>query len=123
MVTYSAPTMAKVLACLSAAPLASGTPEPVSRPLTTSRPATKIRLRGLRAFNTATGVYSPFSNTSGFFNSATGAYSLANNISGNHNTATGYGALYRNTADDNTANGFGALFVNTTGSDNTAVGE
>ena len=73
--------------------------------------------------NTAVGVSTLASNTTGFVNTAIGADALQLNTTGSGNTASGQSALYFNTAgSDNTANGHGAMTSNTTGSDNTASG-
>ena len=72
-------------------------------------------------YNTAVGLYSLLSNTTGSFNTGVGAGTLLFNTS-DQNTATGAGALLNNTGGFNTANGTFALFSNTTGSENTAVG-
>jgi Chaperone of endosialidase len=72
-------------------------------------------------YNTAVGLYSLLSNTTGSFNTGVGAGTLLFNTS-EQNTATGAGALLNNTGGFNTANGTFALFSNTTGSENTAVG-
>jgi len=73
-------------------------------------------------YNTALGLFSLRSNTTGSFNTATGAGALFNN-NGDDNTATGAGALNSNTTGaSNTASGQSALFFNTTGANNTATG-
>ncbi|MCR2745067.1 beta strand repeat-containing protein [Limnobacter parvus] len=56
-------------------------------------------------------------------NTALGINTLASNTSGNSNTASGYGALAANTTgSSNTASGYNALDANTTGQQNTALG-
>jgi hypothetical protein len=73
--------------------------------------------------NTAVGVATLASNTSGGFNMASGYGALAYNTTGGDNTASGSGALLGNTTGDgNTAIGNSALVSNTTGSYNTAIG-
>ena len=73
-------------------------------------------------YNTAVGLYSLLSNTTGKFNTGVGAGTLLTNT-GEQNTATGAGALLSNTTGgNNTANGESALFYNTTGGNSTAVG-
>ncbi len=59
----------------------------------------------------------------GDFNTASGAYSLYSNTTGSNHTASGFQALYSNTAGiANTAYGYNALFSNTSGNSNTAIG-
>lgn len=73
-------------------------------------------------YNTAIGVFSLESDTTGRFKTATGAGALLANIA-DENTATGAGALLSNTVGaNNTANGAFGLFSNTTGSGNIALG-
>ena len=73
-------------------------------------------------YNTAVGLFSLSSNTTGKFNTATGAGTLLVNTADN-NTATGAGAVLSNTTGDrDTANGTFALFNNTTEDSNTAQG-
>jgi trimeric autotransporter adhesin len=78
--------------------------------------------------NVAIGNYALYANNpappfDGVYNTATGDYTLYNNTSGGQNTATGYKTLYLNTTGGfNTANGNYALYTNGTGSDNTATG-
>ncbi len=73
--------------------------------------------------NTAVGYLTLYTNTIGFRNTANGYQSLYNNISGNNNTASGSGSLQSNTeGSQNTAKGNGVLSLNTTGSYNTATG-
>jgi hypothetical protein len=73
--------------------------------------------------NTAVGDRALQANTDGYDNTAVGKNALLNNIKGNDNTATGTGALRDNTeGDNNTAGGSGALYSNTKGSYNTANG-
>jgi hypothetical protein len=74
-------------------------------------------------YNTATGLYSLFSNTTGPYNTANGCYSLFYNTTGLYNTAHGsYALFYNTTGASNTANGVNALYLNTTGHSNVAVG-
>jgi hypothetical protein len=73
-------------------------------------------------YNTAVGLFSLSSNTTGKFNTATGAGTLLVNTADN-NTATGAGAVLSNTTGDrDTANGTFALFNNTTEDSNTCSG-
>jgi hypothetical protein len=73
--------------------------------------------------NTANGYYSLNSNTSGDYNTANGYYSLNSNTSGDYNIANGPFALrFNTTGNNNTVNGFAALYSNVTGSNNTAIG-
>ena len=73
--------------------------------------------------NTAIGGQALESNTTGGFNTATGVAALFNNTTGSANMATGVDALLSNTTgDSNTASGDAALFNNTTGIGNTALG-
>ena len=68
------------------------------------------------------------STMTGIDNTASGVQSLLSNTSGSRNVAAGYQALYSNTGSgkeagsDSTAIGYQALFANTTGSEGTAVG-
>jgi hypothetical protein len=91
-------------------------------------------------FNTATGFYSLFSNTTvarirqtdiirffptqpALYNTATGADALYSNTTGSFNTASGFNSLYHNTTGyANTAMGTNALNDNDNGHDNTAIG-
>src|SRR5262249_28810479 len=73
--------------------------------------------------NTASGVNSLFSNTTGGSNTAIGVNSLIKNTTGDLNTASGRDALFNNTTGlNNAASGAGALAFNTAGNANTAVG-
>ena len=75
------------------------------------------------SYNTASGVYALYLNTTGNFNTASGVQALRANTTGNYNTASGAWALYDNTTgNSNAASGNGALYWNTTGSYNTASG-
>jgi hypothetical protein len=79
------------------------------------------RLTG--SFNTATGVQTLFSNTTGGSNSASGYLALFANTIGSFNAANGANALQSNTTGGgNVANGGFALFSNTTGDNNVAEG-
>jgi hypothetical protein len=81
--------------------------------------------RGSNSFisNTAFGISSLNTNTTGIFNTAFGAYTLASNTTGQHNTAIGLDALDNNsTGNENTALGNTSLFYNTIGDANTAIG-
>jgi hypothetical protein len=68
------------------------------------------------------------STMTGIDNTASGVQSLLSNTSGSRNVAAGYQALYSNTGSgkeagsDSTAIGYQALFANTTGSEGTAIG-
>jgi hypothetical protein len=74
--------------------------------------------------NTASGAGALYSNTTGNQNTASGAGALYYNTTGSYNAASGTGALYRNTTgSNNTADGNGALAANTTGNNNTANGQ
>jgi hypothetical protein len=74
-------------------------------------------------FNTALGVASLISNTSGGDNTAVGHTALRYNTVGWRNTAVGVAALGSNTTGDrNTAVGAGALEFNMSGVLNTAIG-
>jgi hypothetical protein len=73
--------------------------------------------------NTANGVNTLLSNTTGVNNTANGSSALFNNTTGNNNTANGVNTLLSNTTGvNNTANGANALFNNTTGNNNTVNG-
>lgn len=73
--------------------------------------------------NTAFGKESLSQLSNGTFNTALGYLAMKSNVNGTSNTATGYGALENNTGGNwNTANGFNALGTGTTGSKNTAMG-
>jgi hypothetical protein len=72
--------------------------------------------------NTAIGINSLKSNTSGYTNTACGFETLKSNTTGSENTAVGNMALTVNNGDFNTASGYAALFSNTTGNYNTASG-
>jgi len=74
-------------------------------------------------YNTASGLSSLYSNTTGSYNTASGRRSLYTNTEGDNNTASGFYSLYSNTtSDQNTALGSYSLFSNTTGTNNTASG-
>ncbi len=73
--------------------------------------------------NTASGQGALQSNTIGNANTADGSYALADNTTGCCNTANGQAALLSNTTGgNNTASGYQALFNNTTAGGNTADG-
>jgi hypothetical protein len=72
--------------------------------------------------NTAEGVSSLFSLTTGGYNTGVGFFSLRSDTTGSLNTAIGAGTLFVNTADENTATGAGALLSNAAGGLNTANG-
>jgi hypothetical protein len=78
---------------------------------------------GIYGRNTAVGIGTLFSNTSGYQNTGNGDSALYSNTIGSQNTANGFHALYYNTTgSENTANGVEALKYNTTGYHNTATG-
>jgi hypothetical protein len=73
--------------------------------------------------NTAIGLNSLLTNTTGVNNSALGNNSLRLNTTGGNNTAIGVNALQNNTtASFNTAIGNNSLNANTTGANNTTIG-
>ena len=73
--------------------------------------------------NSAFGVNSLISNTTGSSNSAFGYQSLYLNTIGTSNSAFGYQSLYSNTTgNNNSAFGVNSLYSNTTGSSNSAFG-
>jgi len=78
---------------------------------------------GAVAGNTAVGLNSLLSNTTGLYNSAIGRTSLYANTTGSANSALGMSSLEANTTgNNNTALGYASLFSNTTASGSTAVG-
>jgi len=72
--------------------------------------------------NTANGYMALRENRAGYYNTASGGMALYSNTNGNYNTAAGYRALYYNTGSNNTASGYYTLYSNTTGNGNTAYG-
>jgi hypothetical protein len=73
--------------------------------------------------NTASGAVALYLNTTGSYNTASGWGALGDNTTGSQNTASGVGALLSNSAGgNNTASGYFALYSNTTGNNNTASG-
>jgi hypothetical protein len=75
------------------------------------------------ASNTAIGLNSLITNTTGANNTANGMGALASNTTGEGNTASGSNALNANTTGiSNTAIGLNSLINNTTGANNTATG-
>jgi hypothetical protein len=75
------------------------------------------------ANNVAVGRNTLSANTEGSQNTAVGQAALSNNTTGGNNTAVGRSGLLSNTeGDQNTAVGQAALSLNTTGSSNTAAG-
>ncbi|MCX6190622.1 MAG: hypothetical protein NTW54_13700 [Bacteroidetes bacterium] len=79
--------------------------------------------KGAIATNTAIGVKTLYTNTSGIYNAANGYQALYSNTTGYDNVANGYQALYSNTTGyDNVANGYQALRANTSAWSNTANG-
>ncbi len=90
--------------------------------------------------NTALGIFSLNSNTSGYENTSVGPYTLYLNTTGHRNTAVGYEAMYSTTTgawnvacgrsalknnvsgNFNTAYGIGAMTSNISGHENTAIG-
>jgi hypothetical protein len=78
---------------------------------------------GAVATNTAVGLYTLGSNTSGANNVGVGQQALYLNTTGSQNTAIGWQAFSLNTTgSNNTALGYQSLQANTTASNNTAVG-
>ncbi len=74
-------------------------------------------------YNTALGINSLLSNTTGFSNTSIGTDALYSNTSGGNNTVLGYSTLYSNTTgENNIAIGVNSLYTNTTGNDNIAIG-
>ena len=71
--------------------------------------------------NTAFGKEAMVAQSTGYYNTALG-YLFMRNALGNGNTATGYATLENNGGNGNTANGYSAMRIGTTGSDNTAIG-
>ena len=75
-------------------------------------------------FNTAVGESALNVNTTGNFNNAIGCGALSSNTTGVYNAASGSYALQSNTTGgNNTGIGAIAMTVNTTGSNNTAIGQ
>lgn len=74
------------------------------------------------AENTSNGYFALNQNTTGSFNTAFGGQALQSNISGSSNTAIGRYALRVNTASNNTAIGTEAGSLNTSGTGLTAIG-
>ncbi len=73
--------------------------------------------------NTASGVGTLYSNTTGAANAAVGSEALYNNAGGGHNTAVGVNALYSEVGGfANTGIGNGALYAESSGTQNTALG-
>ncbi len=96
-----------------------------STPLTVldSTGTTRLEVRAT-TYNTALGLSSLQSNTTGSRNTAVGNISLQSNTTGSDNAAFGYAALqYNTTGFNNTATGSFALYSNSTGSNNTANGQ
>ncbi|NOS85663.1 MAG: hypothetical protein HOP31_11025 [Ignavibacteria bacterium] len=78
---------------------------------------------GESSYNTGIGMYSLFTNSTGYNNTALGHASLTYNNTGYQNTAIGTSSLALNSSgNNNTAVGFRSLLANTTGSLNTAIG-
>jgi hypothetical protein len=78
---------------------------------------------GESSYNTGIGMYSLFTNSTGYNNTALGHGSLTYNNTGYQNTAIGTSSLALNSSgNNNTAVGFQTLLANTTGSLNTAIG-
>ena len=83
----------------------------------------ELRSGGNNLSNTAIGVNSLYSNTTGYSNTAIGTASLYSNTTGTYNTAIGINSLRSNTTGTyNTAIGLQPLYSNTTGYFNTAIG-
>ncbi len=74
------------------------------------------------ATNTAVGVQTLYSATTGIANTAVGYKALYSNMTGANNTAYGYQALNLNTSYGNTATGVNTLAKNSSGEYNTATG-
>jgi hypothetical protein len=73
--------------------------------------------------NTAFGYQTLYSNNTGARNTAVGSQALVNNTNGNDNTAVGRGALSsNNTGFQNVGLGYQPLFANQSGSDNISIG-
>ena len=101
------------------------TPATVTQSLLNASGSIGVELRsgGNILNNTAIGVSSLYSNTTGSYNTAIGVNSFYSNTTGNFNTAIGYDSLYSNsTGSYNTAIGANSLLSNTTGRYNTAIG-
>jgi Chaperone of endosialidase len=74
-------------------------------------------------YNTASGAYALYSDTTGSDNTASGFDALYFNTSGSNNDASGATALYSNTTGKgNVAHGVNALYSNTTGIRNLGIG-
>ncbi len=74
--------------------------------------------------NTAVGVETLFSNTTGGANTANGFRSLRENTTGDMNSALGYNSLrYNTTGSENVAFGYNSMFANTSGGKNSAFGK
>lgn len=96
-----------------------------STPLTVldSTGTTRLEVR-VTTYNTALGMSSLQSNTTGSRNTAVGTISLQSNTTGSDNAGFGYAALQNNTTGiNNTATGSYALYSNMSGSNNTANGQ
>jgi trimeric autotransporter adhesin len=73
--------------------------------------------------NTAIGIETLTSNTTGLNNTAIGTAAMTSNISGRENVALGHASLYYNTTGaSNTGSGQGSIYSNTTGNNNVASG-
>jgi hypothetical protein len=72
--------------------------------------------------NTGVGASALLSNTSGSYNTAVGLSALEKNTTGQRNTGIGGYSLMYNTGSDNTAVGYYALYSNNNGTRNTAIG-
>jgi trimeric autotransporter adhesin len=78
---------------------------------------------GESSYNTGIGMYSLYTNSTGYNNTALGHASLTYNNIGYQNTAIGTSSLASNSSGiNNTAVGFRTLLSNTIGSQNTAIG-
>ncbi len=78
---------------------------------------------GAQARNTAFGLNTLLSNTTGNINTAVGNSALYSNTTGANNTAAGdFSLVYNTTGSYNTSFGQSALQANTTASNNTAIG-
>src|SRR5438552_17202758 len=105
-----------VLVCFALLPSTQAAELPAALPAPTPDGAYK-------GFNTAEGLNSLLSLSTGTFNTALGFAALRSDSTGSFNTAVGANALLHNNASNNTAVGVNALVTNTTGLANTALGQ
>src|SRR5439155_18830250 len=104
-----------VLVCFALLPSTQAAELPAALPAPTPDGAYK-------GFNTAEGLNSLLSLSTGTFNTALGFAALRSDSTGSFNTAVGGQALKSNTGSGNTAVGVNALVNNTSADENTAVG-